>query len=184
MCVSPWLGTMRPRNASTLSTGPAISAQGTPRVDGRAGRSRVSFGHCPRDPRRPWLASGLTGAQDTRLPGPPTTLDAHPGEARAILPERPMWGSRCVATFEHGGPDSKRPGGEGMAPPWGGEAGTRPVYRDPRLLAIFGMGFSRRAALPRDGPRTLAYWLARDGPSNKRPRSGASSALVGPPLLP
>ena len=36
------------------------------------------------------------------------------------------------------------------------------VYRDPRQLAIFGMGFSSGLPLPLT-TTTLAYWLARDG---------------------
>ena len=62
-----------------------------------------------------------------------------------------------MATLEHG-PDSNAQAERG----WRAWLAALAVYRDPRLLAIFGMGFSSGLPLPLT-TSTLAYWLARDG---------------------
>jgi len=62
-----------------------------------------------------------------------------------------------VATLERG-PDPNARARRG----WRAWAAALAVYRDPRLLAVFGMGFSSGLPYPLTFS-TLTYWLARDG---------------------
>lgn len=57
------------------------------------------------------------------------------------------------------GSSTDAPASRGGLRPW---LSALAVYRDPRLLAIFAMGFSSGLPLPLT-TTTLAYWLARDG---------------------